>query len=1152
MTEILEVDAAGGSGPVDRDTTSPLAAPAGKRTLNIGQFRLTRLQLVNWGTFDGYKDYPIDERGVMLTGPSGSGKSSMMDGHSVVLLPTYDQVFNASADLSAKGAKKAARSMADYVRGAWAENDDRYNQSQVQYLRADGATWSAIAATYDNGAGSATTAVAIKWFPGSGTDGSSLRSWYQLHDGHFDLLGLNSWAQNGFDIRRYRSANPTVECFDVQSAYQEALRRRVGIGQSSAALSLMGKAKAMKNVGDLNLFIRTYMLDRPDTYAKAERLVENFTQLDEAYQAAARANAQEQVLRPIPAAWETYCSAEESTTRAGTLLGPPMRAFMREHRLTLLQQRLDQIDADRMRLDNEVANWENLADEREERHSSLRDQLTAEKGELTTLESELKSFEAQVTARNRAYERYATLVGGLGEQTPETQDEFATLRMRAPEIARAAEEAADRLATTAHSFFAAETDARREFEAVVEELASLNTRRSLLPREVLAQRDGIAQATGVPPAELPFAAELIDVDPAAKDLWAGAAERVLRGLGMTMLVPARHRTTIGEFVNRTNIGGVLEYRVYQEDSAVAADPVRGSLAEKLIVDRKHPAGAWLATVVAHSAEHICVDLPSQLDEHTLAVTPQGLVKSGRDRFRKDDRRSVSDRTQWILGSNTDGKRSALEELKAELELRYQQARQAAQDKRDLLEQNRERAKNADALTGYASWAELNWWSSRRDADELNARIDRVRENRVDLAELEEQVEIARADWREAVARVGALGDQLGHIGSDWDRWFAEFEQVKNEGTKLEDSDREYLAEVLAETLADGGKTLTLDNYGEVRSDLRNSLEAVVGKANAERDGAENRIVRAAEAFLREWPEAAANLSATVEYASDLVSIHQSLVEHGLASTQQRFRQLITTDISHSVSNLYKEIGDTNKRITQGIAEVNTGLRRVDFNEGTYLQIAQLHNPTDESREFGKIVDAMIRDAPAAKSGDGAVLARQFYRIRGLVARLTGTDAENRRWCDNVLDVRNSYTFYGKELSLDAAPDDPPVHTYRNTASNSGGEQEKLVAFCLAAALSFSLSHGEDHRPGFAPLMLDEAFSKSDETFSSQSLRAFEQFGFQLIIAAPIRMVGIVEPFIGQVILVDKQIGDTGARSDARAATFGELAQARASSGRRES
>jgi len=255
---------------------------------HLGQYRLTRLQVVNWGTFDGYKDFPIDERGVILTGPSGSGKSSLMDAHSVVLLPTYDQSFNASADMTAKGAKRAARSMADYVRGAWSVNDDEHQQSKVQYLRGDSATWSAVAATYDNGAGNVTTAVAVKWFPGSGTDGASLKSWYQLHSGRFDLLDLQEWATAGFDTRGWRSRHTGVESFDTQAAYQDALRRRVGIGTSSAALALLGKAKAMKNVGDLDAFIRTYMLDRPQTYARAERLVENFTQLDEAYRAAAR------------------------------------------------------------------------------------------------------------------------------------------------------------------------------------------------------------------------------------------------------------------------------------------------------------------------------------------------------------------------------------------------------------------------------------------------------------------------------------------------------------------------------------------------------------------------------------------------------------------------------------------------------------------------------------------------------------------------------------------------------------------------------------------------------------------------------------------------------------------------------------------------
>ncbi|SIS21396.1 ATP-binding protein [Williamsia sterculiae] len=1116
----------------------------GSRTRNVGQFRLTRLQLVNWGTFHGYKDHPIDERGVMLTGPSGSGKSSMMDAHSVVLLPTYDQVFNASADLTAKGAKRAARSMADYVRGAWAENDDEHQQSQVQYLRGSGATWSAIAATYDNGAGAVTTAVAIKWFAGSGIDGSSLRSWYQLHHGSVSLMTLNDWAAGGFDIRRYRHEHPDVECFDVQAAYQEALRRRVGIGASSAALSLMGKAKAMKNVGDLNLFIRTYMLDRPDTYAKAERLVENFTQLDEAYQAAARAHAQEEALRPIPAAWAAYRGADESTTRAAGLLGPPMRAFMREHRVTLLQNKLDSIEAERIRLDNEIASWENTADEREDRHTSLRDQLTVDKGELTALEFELKAFEQQVTARNRAYERYAAVVARLEEQVPESESEFSALRDRAPQIARAASAAASSIAASAHETFSAESDARREHDAVAEELRTVSSRRSLLPRAALAQRDTIADALDIPAAELPYAAELIEVIEDERDTWAGAAERVLRGLGMTLLVPDARRGEVAAFVNSTDLGSVLEFRTYTPRVAPDRPPVPGSLAAKVRVHTGHPAGNWLVGVVARTAEHICVRLPRELDDHEIAVTPEGLVKAGRDRYRKDDRRPVGDRMHWILGTNTQAKHSALTARLDALGKRYGAARQASTDTRELLEANRERAKQAETLAGYASWAELNWWSVRRDADELNRRIDAVRENRVDLAELSEEVEIARADWREAVARVGAINDQLRHIGSDWDRWLAEFEQIRDTGSALDDDDRGYLDEVLAGTLAQTQKSLTLDSYGEVRSDLRNALEAVQNKANTDRDAAENRILRAMEAFLREWPEAGNNLVATIDGAPDFVAVHESLVAHGLAGTQQRFRRLITTDISHSVSNLYKEIADTNKRIKAGIAEVNSGLCQVDFNSDTYLQIAVVNNPTDEAREFTRIVDAMTRDAPAARAGDGAVLARQFYRIRNLVTRLTATDTDGRRWCDNVLDVRNSYTFYGKELAAGSAADAAPVHTYRNTATNSGGEQEKLVAFCLAAALSFSLRTGDDHRPGFAPLMLDEAFSKSDETFSSQSLRAFEQFGFQLMIAAPIRMVGIVEPFIGQVILVDKHVTPAGAHSDARMATFGELAEVR--------
>jgi uncharacterized protein YPO0396 len=76
-----------------------------------------------------------------------------------------------------------------------------------------------------------------------------------------------------------------------------------------------------------------------------------------------------------------------------------------------------------------------------------------------------------------------------------------------------------------------------------------------------------------------------------------------------------------------------------------------------------------------------------------------------------------------------------------------------------------------------------------------------------------------------------------------------------------------------------------------------------------------------------------------------------------------------------------------------------------------------------------------------------------------------------------------------------------IRTHSNAGDNSGGEQEKLMAFCLAGALSFNLASTEsaDNRPAFAQLMLDEAVSKSDPQFAQQALQAFRKFGFQLVI-----------------------------------------------------
>ena len=57
---------------------------------------------------------------------------------------------------------------------------------------------------------------------------------------------------------------------------------------------------------------------------------------------------------------------------------------------------------------------------------------------------------------------------------------------------------------------------------------------------------------------MPFAGELIQVREDEKD-WEGAAERLLRNFGLSLLVPDRHYARVADWVDRTHLRGRLVY-----------------------------------------------------------------------------------------------------------------------------------------------------------------------------------------------------------------------------------------------------------------------------------------------------------------------------------------------------------------------------------------------------------------------------------------------------------------------------------------------------------------------------------------------------------------------------------------------------------------
>jgi uncharacterized protein YPO0396 len=1111
----------------------------GKRVSRLGQFRLTRLQVVNWGTFPGYRDLPIDERGVLFTGPSGSGKSQLLDAHSVALLPFRDQRFNASADLTARGSRQAARTVADYVRGRWSENDDEHGQAQPRYLRGGRPTWSAVGATYDDGLGAVVTGVVVRWFAGTETDASKLQAMHLVHDGHFDLRALETWAQDGFSAARLQQSFPPPATAYPKSEtdYTATLVRRLGLGPSAkAALALLGKAKALKNVGDLNLFIRDNMLDVPATFSAAKTMTEVFTPLDEAFRTAERAYQQQQVLSPVPAAWAAYLAARDEGATVESLENGAADAWLRNIHIGLLQAELERTAAARPGLQQRLADLRDRHREARDEYRSLDAQVRREGAELERMEEALQRAAAQQAARLNAYRLYSALAERAGLAPPQDHDAFDAVRAALPGLLETLAARRDDLQPRRREATLAAGQAARLQRDKAAELAQLRATGALVPPGPLARRAAIARAVGADPSLLPYAAELIDVAE-GEERWRPAAEKVLRGFGLRLLVPQDLRDEVAAYIDSHDMRGAVDYSIVTAASAHQPRPAPGTLAAKLIVTPGHAASQWLLAQVATQFSHACVENAAALQGHALAVTVSGTVKQRGNHYRKDDRPDLTSPSSWILGGSATAKTGALE---AETSRLQAEAEAAAAAEAGLEEQWQAVTSALDAaaqLQGYASWTDLDHWTPSRTASDLAERIAAARASDVNLQALRDKRDAAEAAWetlglacKEAEQRI-TDGDTRATALTD------DLDTEQRRPRHLPDDTSAYL------TAACSGLPMpeTADEMPRLRRDLTAELAARKKAAAQDQQAAAATLRTAVGQYLARWRDSAPDDTGDVERSGgDYAALHEEISRRRLPEAMTRFQRMITEDMVPSVGVLHRTVETEAAAIRARMATVNAGLRRVEFNEGTRLQIAWTTRQFDSAREFRKAVDDLHRHAGAAQGSPEAALA-QFARIRALMTRFTGEDPDSARWRDTVLDVRLSYTFYGRE----ERPDGTTLHTYRNTAAGSGGEQEKLVAFCLAAALSYSLGDAATGgEPRFAPLMLDEAFSKSDETFTSQALAAFDEFGFQLIMAAPIRMSGVLEPFIGQAVLVEKRLTSDGARSAAVSATFGQLAARR--------
>lgn len=1094
-------------------------------------YRLHSLELFNWGTFDKHVwHFEPDGQTSLVTGDIGSGKSTLVDALTTLLLPAHRIAYNRAA-----GAELKERTLRSYVEGHYkSERIEASGRSRAVGLREGGKTYSVILGVFRNDGHDETVTLAQVF------QQRHLNTPYRFFvTATKPLTVRDDFTDFGTDLndlrRRLRASG--AEIFDDYPKFAIPMRRLLGI-RSAQALELFHQTVSMKSVGNLNAFVRNHMLEPADATERVRGIINHFEDLTKAHDAVRRAREQLTALTPVVETSHKYDetlaqrNGQESQRAAVTLFIAETRAELLRTEITALAARVD-----RSRQQAEAADREQ-AGLRLER-DALRDQIARAGGDrIGELEKVATRARQESEERRRRRARFddaltSAIPDAFGTITDDATFEALLASLPDREAAVLIERDSQQAATTALAGELTALD--QQVTETRAELASLESRTSNLPRVHTELRTQLCTSLGLGEDELPFAGELLDVT-AEHHEWRGATERVLRGFALSLLVPTEHYEAVSEWVNSRRLehrrddgsvhGARLVYqRVAPRRVRVQREPSEHLLLADCLDVREGSFEEYLREELVRRANYQCVDTVAQLRTAPRAVTRQGQIRSG-DRHEKDDRTRVTDARTWVLGWANERKIAALrEELTT-----HEEKRATAQERLGSLHAEYRRLSDVSTalsrLADFTTWAELDPAEADARARAADDERERLLAGSSVLVELETSVTETERRIREAEER-----------RTEIERTITLAQRDHTEGTQQLTSDEQTLADRpeaevssareaypgLRERLGSSAPTTSAAcaaAQAELTSELTASIEHLGRQLNAHTTN----LHQAMNAVLTRWPELRSDLDAHVDTRGDFLTFHERVATDDLPRHEAEFKRLLNTETIRELAQFNSWLRRQADEIGTRVDQINEALGAIPYNPGRYIKLERERTDNQEIKQFRTDLRSATDDTIGA---DADLYSEQrFEDVKAIIERFRGREGyaeSDKSWTRRVTDVRNWFVFSASERDIET---DAEWEHYSDSDGKSGGQKEKLAYTILAASLAYQyrLEWGAGKSKDFRFVVIDEAFGRGSDVSTRYALDLFAKLGLQLLIVTPLQKVHVIEPYVKAIGYVANPAG----------------------------
>lgn len=661
-----------------------------------------------------------------------------------------------------------------------------------------------------------------------------------------------------------------------------------------------------------------------------------------------------------------------------------------------------------------------------------------------------------------------------------------------------------------------------------EEIASLRSRPSNIPMDFVRLRERLCAELGIDADLLPYAGELIRVAEEASE-WEGAAERLIRSFGLSLLVPEALYPQVAQYVERTHLKGRLVYfRVPAVAPGRATWPQDArSLVHKLRLKSDSPFLPWLEVELARRFDLPSVEDLEEFRRLPAAITRQGQIKTPGGRHEKDDRSRIDDRSRYVLGWTNQEKIRALEAQLSLLERRGQEvlAQLAALSKgqKDAAER-RDRLRD---LERFQEHREIHWEPVAERIQALLEESRRIEEGADLLRQLRQQLTEVDQAYQSVLEAEREAHKEFVKVETLLEQNRAALIEADSVAASLLPGQQEAvfprLAAFHAETLGD--KRLTVENCDRSQTELREALkapiDAVAKTISRLRDAIVRQMSDYKHRFVQETLEVDAQLESADEYRQMLAKLH----EEDLPRHEERFKALLNERTIQGIAMFQNWLDKARRDIEEKIATINQSLRGIEYNPGTYIQLVGDRTQEADVRDFQKELRECLGGTLSTEA-DELYAEAKFLQVKQLIDRFNGrvglTDLD-RRWTQKVTDVRSWFVFSASERW---EADGAEKEYYSDSGGKSGGQKEKLAYTVLASALAyqFGLEAGVPRSRSFRFVMIDEAFGRGSDESARYGLELFRKLHLQLLVVTPLQKIHVIEDYVKSVHFVHNRDG----------------------------